>query len=97
MSEQHGHYACEDYRTTSRRQLLAKAGLATAAMAVPAWMPKMAFAQSHNSDRDVIIWVNLVGGCDGLSMVVPHGDPEYYAARPNIAIPQPGSDRKSVV
>jgi uncharacterized protein (DUF1501 family) len=91
MSEQHGHYACEDYRTTSRRQLLAKAGLATAAMAVPAWMPKMAFAHSHSSDRDVIIWVNLVGGCDGLSMVVPHGDPEYYAARPNIAIPQPGS------
>ena len=28
------------------------------------------------------------GAVDGLSMVVPHGDPEYYADRPRIAVPR---------
>ena len=27
------------------------------------------------------------GACDGLSLVVPHKDPVYYAARPSIAVP----------
>src|SRR6476659_4721127 len=30
----------------------------------------------------------LGGGADGLSLVVPYGDPGYYAARPTIAVPQ---------
>src|SRR5262249_15190197 len=32
------------------------------------------------------------GASDGLSVVVPYGDAEYYRARPTIAIPRPGSD-----
>ncbi|NPA24413.1 MAG: DUF1501 domain-containing protein, partial [Deltaproteobacteria bacterium] len=31
------------------------------------------------------------GGCDGLNVVVPYGDSEYYNLRPTIAIPAPGS------
>ncbi len=31
------------------------------------------------------------GGCDGLNVVVPYADNEYYALRPTIAIPAPGS------
>ena len=39
----------------------------------------------------------LRGGIDGLGMVVPHGDPAYYTARPTIAVPKaslvaPGRD-----
>jgi uncharacterized protein (DUF1501 family) len=34
----------------------------------------------------VMVVVSLRGACDGLSLVVPHADPAYYAARPNIAI-----------
>ena len=30
------------------------------------------------------------GGCDGLNVVVPYGDPEYYNLRPTIAVPPPG-------
>lgn len=37
-----------------------------------------------------VVAVLLRGGVDGLSMVVPHGDPHYYAQRPGIAIPRPG-------
>lgn len=36
----------------------------------------------------VIVVLSLRGGVDGLSLVVPHGDPLYYLARPTIAIPK---------
>jgi len=31
------------------------------------------------------------GGCDGINMVVPHGEDEYYNLRPDISIGKPGS------
>jgi uncharacterized protein (DUF1501 family) len=31
------------------------------------------------------------GAADALNMVVPHGDADYYALRPSIAIPRPGA------
>lgn len=36
---------------------------------------------------NVLVVLSLRGGADGLSMVVPHGDSDYYAARPRIAVP----------
>lgn len=42
------------------------------------------------TQRDVLICIFQRGGADGLSMVVPHGDRHYYAARPTVAIPKPG-------
>ena len=38
-------------------------------------------------DRPTVIALFLRGGADGLSLVVPHGDREYYRARPTIAVP----------
>ncbi|MBV9645860.1 MAG: DUF1501 domain-containing protein [Candidatus Eremiobacteraeota bacterium] len=35
----------------------------------------------------VLVLLNLVGGNDGLNMIVPHGTPEYYRYRPTIAVP----------
>lgn len=35
----------------------------------------------------VLVLLSLRGAADGLSLVVPHGDPAYYAARPRIGIP----------
>jgi len=32
----------------------------------------------------------LAGAVDGLNVVVPHGDREYYLARPGIAVARPG-------
>jgi uncharacterized protein (DUF1501 family) len=37
---------------------------------------------------NVIVTLSLRGACDGLSLVVPHSDPVYYAARPTIAVPR---------
>jgi uncharacterized protein (DUF1501 family) len=80
--------ACAEYRSLSRRGFLVGAAGLTAAAGL---LPKVAFAQSENSDRDIIISVFLRGGSDGLSMVVPHADPRYYVLRTTEAIPEPGS------
>ncbi|MEO5853997.1 MAG: DUF1501 domain-containing protein [Nocardioides sp.] len=37
--------------------------------------------------RAVLLLLSLRGASDGLSLVVPHGDPVYYQARPRIAVP----------
>lgn len=36
----------------------------------------------------VLVVLSLRGAADGLSLVVPHFDPVYYAARPTIAVPK---------
>jgi len=41
----------------------------------------------------VLVVVQLGGGNDGLNTVVPYGNPVYYNARPNLAIPAPGQTR----
>ncbi len=37
--------------------------------------------------NNVLVVISLRGGVDGMGMVVPHGDPAYYTARPSIGIP----------
>ena len=45
-----------------------------------------AFAKAPGGN--VLVVLSLRGGIDGLGVVVPHGDPGYYAARPSIAVPR---------
>jgi uncharacterized protein (DUF1501 family) len=40
------------------------------------------------STGNVLVVVSLRGGIDGLGVVVPHGDADYYAARPKLALPK---------
>lgn len=40
--------------------------------------------------RDVLIIVFQRGGADGLNLVVPYNESNYYASRPSVAIPGPG-------
>ena len=39
--------------------------------------------------RKVLITIFQRGAVDGLNMVVPFGEQDYYAARPSIAVPRP--------
>ncbi len=39
--------------------------------------------------RDLLVPIFLRGAADCLNVIVPHGDPDYYTARPTIAIPRP--------
>ncbi|WDZ97624.1 DUF1501 domain-containing protein [Herbaspirillum sp. WKF16] len=45
-------------------------------------------ADGDGAPRMVVVF--LRGAVDGLNVVVPHGDPEYYRARPTIAVARPG-------
>lgn len=40
------------------------------------------------TDSNVVVVISLRGGVDGMSVVVPHGDPAYYTLRPRIAVPK---------
>src|SRR5262245_15288467 len=97
MSEfNHDDCACNEYNELSRRQFLA--GTSQAALGAtfiapifPEWLPQVTLAESAQASRDVIVSIFLRGGADGLSLCVPFFDANYYAGRPNIAIPQPDS------
>ncbi|GAA4592807.1 DUF1501 domain-containing protein [Actinoplanes octamycinicus] len=49
---------------------------------------QLAFAADPAYSGDVLVLLSLRGGFDGLSAVVPAGDPAYYAARPTIGVPK---------
>ncbi|WIM95723.1 DUF1501 domain-containing protein [Actinoplanes oblitus] len=76
---------CDDNRL-SRRSVL-RAG-ALAGLAGSLLDTRLAYAADPAYDGDVLVLLSLRGGFDGLSAVVPAGDPAYYAARPTIAVPK---------
>ena len=59
----------------------------------PSFLRRATFGAELSGARKgkVLICLFQRGAADGLSMVVPHGDAAYYAARPTIAIPRPRS------
>lgn len=57
-------------------------------LTLPHWFPRTAFAATPSAQRDVLVCVFLRGGADGLSIVVPVGDDDYYESRPVLALHQ---------
>jgi len=51
-------------------------------------------AAAVGARRKLVIAIFQRGAVDGLNMVVPFGEPEYYRLRPTIAIPRPGGERE---
>jgi len=79
------------------RRAFVKNGVAafTVSLAAPAFLSDLARAQGAGSRNLVVL--DLSGGNDGLSLLVPYTDPFYYSRRPTLAIPagtvlQIGSD-----
>ena len=77
----------------SRRYFLKSGGVALASLgSVPSFLLRTAMAQTntaHSKDRPIIIAIFQRGAADGISVVVPFGDPHYAPPRPQIAIPEP--------
>ncbi len=48
-------------------------------------------ARAENFSGKTLVVIFQRGGCDGLNVVVPHGEDEYYRLRPDIAIARPGA------
>jgi uncharacterized protein (DUF1501 family) len=85
---------CQDHEraTLSRRRLLGRALAAGAAGAFAGLVgdqlsTQLAFAAGAYTG-DVLVLLSLRGGFDGLSAIVPAGDPAYYTARPTLAVPK---------
>ena len=92
MSQDKPCNGCREYSRLSRRSFMGLMGGSAAAAAVPAWLPRVVLAQDASSQRDVLVHVFQRGGADALSLVVPHGDNDYYRLRPNLAVPRPDSN-----
>ena len=83
------------------RRTFFKSGVAafTVTFAAPDFLSDLARAQGA-SKRNLVV-LNLSGGNDALSMLIPYNDSSYYSRRPTIAIPagqviQIGSDSSNV-
>ncbi|HEX8905012.1 MAG TPA: DUF1501 domain-containing protein [Longimicrobiaceae bacterium] len=81
----------------NRRVFLKGGAMALLALATPPeFLARSLLAETRASARrKTLICIFQRGAADGLSMVVPFGDPAYYAARRSIAIADPArrSDR----
>jgi len=76
----------------TRRSLLKAIGVGSVAIAAgPGIGMRAAFASDPGWSGDTVVVLSLRGGFDGLSAVVPLGDPAYAPNRPTIAVPQAGS------
>lgn len=53
--------------------------------------------KTSNNPADILITIFQRGAADGLNLVVPYGDDDYYANRPTLAIPKPGNDADSAI
>lgn len=55
----------------------------------PAWLARAAAAtDGPNGRKKVLVAIFQRGAVDGLNMVAPHGEKEYYNLRPSIALPR---------
>lgn len=80
----------------TRRSFMKGGALAAIAMTMgtgglPRFLLRTAYAEGRSTRPRILIAIFQRGAVDGLSMVVPHGDPDYYAARGSIAIARPAA------
>ena len=81
----------------SRRVFVKNGGLALLSLGfAPAFLSRTIEA-AGSSRRKVLITIFQRGAVDGLNMVVPFGEKDYYAARPSIAVPRPNGGADGAV
>src|SRR5712664_1902596 len=77
-------------RECTRRSFMKGGAMAVLAFgSLPRFLVRTAYAEGRGTRPRIVIAVFQRGAVDGLSMVVPHGDPEYYRARGSVAIARP--------
>jgi len=82
---------CEGVRTAkfSRRYFLKQGGIGLVGLStMPAFLQR-AVASTPGAGKKQLVVLFQRGAADGLNIVVPFAEPNYYRMRPSIAIPQP--------
>jgi len=68
-----------------------------AGLSAPAFLERVVLAQTAKSARrKTLIAIFQRGAVDGLNMVVPFGESNYYDLRPSIAVPKPGATEGAI-
>jgi uncharacterized protein (DUF1501 family) len=81
---------------TSRRIFLKNGGLALVSLGfAPTFLARTAAAA--DARQRVLITIFQRGAVDGLNMIVPFGERDYYAARPTLAIARPGTSPDAAI
>ena len=75
--------------TLSRRYFLKNGGIAMLGMAALPSFLQRTVAQTIPANKKKMVVLFQRGAMDGLNVVVPFGEPNYYRMRPTIAIPSP--------
>ena len=82
----------------SRRVFLKNGAFALVSLGfAPSFLARTAFAAGDSRQPRRLIAIFQRGAVDGLNMVVPCGEAEYYRARPSIAIPRPNGGEGSAL
>src|SRR5437762_14248921 len=82
---------CEGKRalTFSRRYFMKQGGIAMVGLStMPAFLQR-AIAATPSSGKKQLVVLFQRGAADGLNIVIPFGEQNYYRMRPTIAIPEP--------
>src|SRR5258708_5763017 len=73
----------------TRRAFIRNSGLTMMGFsALPSFLTR-AVAASTNGGRKMLVVLFQRGAADGLNIVVPFGEKDYYSMRPTLAIPEP--------
>src|SRR6185295_3756112 len=75
----------------SRRVFIRNGGLALVSLGFAPSILSRTVEAAGTARRKVLVAIFQRGAVDGLNMVVPYGEHDYYTSRPSIAIPRPGS------
>jgi uncharacterized protein (DUF1501 family) len=82
----------------SRRVFLKDGAFALVSLGfAPSFLTRTAFAQGRSARTKQLIAIFQRGAVDGLNVVVPFGESDYYQARPSIAIARPGSGENAAI
>jgi uncharacterized protein (DUF1501 family) len=77
----------------NRRFFIKSGGVALASIGVsisaPSFLERAVMGATSGGKRKTLVAIFQRGAVDGLNMVVPFGESNYYSVRPSIAIPKP--------
>src|SRR5262249_51255085 len=90
---------CEGVRPAKflRRYFMKQGGIAMVWVSTMLALLQRAIAATPSAGKKQLVVLFQRGAADGLNIVVPFGEPNYYRLRPTIAIPQPRQSANDTV
>lgn len=78
----------------NRRKFIATTGCVTASLMLSRLLSQEKILESVSGK--ILVPIFLRGGMDGMSLIVPYNDPQYYNVRKATMVPKPGQDNGAI-